>query len=57
MIQDPLLQAFTKEIDDEVALQLVETFDNAIHDSNADSIDAVLQKAISILQERVDEIA
>ena len=57
MIQDPLLQTFTEEIDDEVALQLVETFDNAIHDSNADSIDAVLQKAISILQERVDEIA
>jgi len=57
MMQDPLLQAFTEEIDDEVALQLVETFDNAIHDSNADSIDAVLQKTISILQERVDEIA
>ena len=57
MIQDPLLQVFTKEIDDEVALQLVETFDNAIHNSNTDSIDAVLQKAISILQEKVDEIA
>jgi hypothetical protein len=57
MIQDPLLQAFTEEIDDEVALQLVETFDNVIHNSNADSIDAVLQKAISILRERVDEIA
>jgi len=57
MIQDPLLQTFTEEIDDEVALQLVETFDNAIHNSNADSIDAVLQKAISILLERVDEIA
>jgi len=57
MIQDPLLQAFADEIDDEVALQLVETFDNAIHDSDADSIDAVLQKAISILQERVNEIA
>ena len=57
MIQDPLLQAFIEEIDDEVALRLVETFDNAIHDSNADSIDAVLQKAITILQERVDEIA
>jgi len=57
MIQDPLLQAFTNEIDDEVSLQLVETFDNAIHDSNADPIDAVIQKAISILRERVDEIA
>ena len=57
MIEDPLLQAFTEEINDEVALQLVETFDNAIHNSNTDSIDAVLQKAISILQERVDEIA
>ncbi len=57
MVQDPLLQAFAREINDEVALQLVETFDNAIHDSNADSIEAVLQKAISILQEKVDEIA
>jgi len=57
MIKDPLLQAFTEEINDEVALQLVETFDNAIHNSNTDSIDAVLQKAISILQEKVDEIA
>ena len=57
MIEDPLLQAFTEEINDEVALQLVETFDNAIHNSNTDSIDAVLQKAISILQEKVDEIA
>jgi hypothetical protein len=57
MIQDSLLQAFTNEIDDEIALQLVETFDNAIHNSNTDSIDAVLQEAISILQERVDEIA
>lgn len=57
MIKDPLLQAFTEEINDEIALQLVETFDNAIHNSNADSIDAVLQKAISILQEKVDEIA
>ena len=57
MIKDPLLQAFTEEINDEVALQLVETFDNAILNSNTDSIDAVLQKAISILQEKVDEIA
>ena len=57
MIEDPLLQSFTEEINDEVALQLVETFDNAIHNSNTDSIDAVLQKAISILQEKVDEIA
>ena len=57
MIEDPLLQAFTEKINDEVALQLVETFDNAIHNSNTDSIDAVLQKAISILQEKVDEIA
>ncbi len=57
MIKDPLLQAFTEEINDEVALQLVETFDNTIHNSNTDSIDAVLQKAISILQEKVDEIA
>jgi len=57
MVQDPLLQAFAGEINDEVALQLVETFDNAIHDSNSNSVDAVLQKAISILQERVDEIA
>jgi len=57
MIKDPLLQAFTEEINDEVALQLVETFDNAIHNTKADSIDAVLQKAISILQEKVDEIA
>lgn len=57
MIEDPLLQAFTEVINDEVTLQLVETFDNAIHNSNTDSIDAVLQKAISILQEKVDEIA
>ncbi len=57
MIKDPLLQAFTDEINDEVALQLVETFDNAILNSNTDSIDAVLQKAILILQEKVDEIA
>lgn len=57
MAEDPLLQAFTQEIHDEVVLQLVETFDNSIHDSDTDSIDAVLQKAISILQEKVDEIA
>ena len=57
MINDPLLHSFTEEINDEVALQLVETFDKVIHNSNIDSIDAVLQKAISILQEKVDEIA
>ena len=57
MAEDPLLQAFTQEIHDEVVLQLEETFDNSIHDSDTDSIDAVLQKAISILQEKVDEIA
>ncbi len=56
MIKEPLLQAFAEEINDEVALQLVETFDNVIYNSNADAIDAVLQKAIAILQEQVDEI-
>jgi|GEM_PF-4919163 len=57
MINDPLLHSFTEEINDGVALQLVETFDNVINNSNVDSIEAVLQKAISILQESVDEIA
>lgn len=56
MIKKPLLQAFAEEINDEVALQLVEIFDNVIYNSNADAIDAVLQKAIAILQEQVDEI-
>lgn len=55
-IKNNLLEEFAREIDEEVTSRLVTAFDEAIQNENTDPSAAVLDEAIKILKERIDEI-
>ena len=55
MIENSLLRQFAKEADDELTSRLVTVFDEAVRQDNIDCNQAVIQEAIRILQERIDE--
>jgi hypothetical protein len=55
MITNPLLRQFTLGIDEELTLRLVSAFDEAILNENTDPKQAVLDEAMNILRECIDE--
>lgn len=55
MIKNTLLQQFAQEVNEEVTSRLVNVYDEAIRNENTDPREAILDEAIKILRERIDE--
>ncbi len=55
MIENSLLRQFAEETCDEFTVRLVTVFDEAIRQDNMASNQAVLQEAIRVLEEHIDE--
>jgi len=55
MIENSLLRQFAQEVGEEVTSRLVSAFDEATRQEDIDPNQAVLEEAIRILRERIDE--
>jgi len=55
MIENSLLRQFAEEVGDEFTARLVTVFDQATRQDNIDKNQVIIEEAIAVLEERIDE--
>jgi hypothetical protein len=55
MIRDETRKKFAEESDSDITYRLVEAYDEAEANQEIDTVQAILDEALTILKERIDE--
>lgn len=56
MITDDTRKRYAEESDNEITYRLVKAYDEAEVNQDTDTVQAILDEAVTILKERIDEV-